>query len=642
MEKNRFAIITVISTSLWLIVVRIFLTNFNPTGENNIKGYLGSLFLFGLLWLVLAKFVKWNTDKKIPIWVGLLIEIIILCGSADILEETNGFYGYEGWVKIPCWVSMTAIVIFVAVVLGKIIYYSGNSCKYIDFLIYSVAILLYGMAKYNPNLLVANTYDADAYLTPIFYVAKGIPFTIQTTGIYGHYALFYEIPMKLLGHDIISISRMTAFFAALVMFMFCYCLHNMIEKRVVRLLCIGTVLLEALYVLPESYYALSHNRFMAPVTIMAYTVYCIKNNCVLKRKNIVFGIIISAMGMVWNFESGIVAALSYTVFLTLNALKDIHHWKELFKIAKYFLMILVEVLIAVGFVNLYNVSCGGPLIFRSFFYPLNHHVSDYTSVWLWGNYTYIYTITLALVVFCASIWNTRLYSKRIISGEMDSFSGMLACLVIGLDVFWINRFVICDAWICIYPLSLLLGCLVDKSINMEMVEQIKSKRLSIYDTLKYAIAIWCCVVLSAFSLGNVFSASKQVEIYNSGLYDLQLLKSYAEEVACKVDKDTYAAGLGTMELYSLLGWDTGYEINDYPNLAARPEEYVSFYNNLLSKDKLFLEASVIDINALAQSTYLKERNLDTIAVGVSNTIIEEYTLAQQFQFGNRVYYYFQR
>lgn len=143
---------------------------------------------------------------------------------------------------------------------------------------YILAIIAYACSRYNPNIINADTYDANAYLTSIYNVHFNIPYTVETTGIYGHYAIFFKISMLLFGGDVITISRLIAIISAITMTAFCYAVNNLIHNNYVRCLVILAALLEPLYALPFSYYQTSPNRYLFPVLLITLMCYDMKSN----------------------------------------------------------------------------------------------------------------------------------------------------------------------------------------------------------------------------------------------------------------------------------------------------------------------------------------------------------------------------
>ena len=67
-------------------------------------------------------------------------------------------------------------------------------------------------------------------------MADGIPYEELTTGIYGHYGLFFLPPMKIFGAKAVVIQFLIALVGVVTDLAMLYCIHHLIKKNWVRLL----------------------------------------------------------------------------------------------------------------------------------------------------------------------------------------------------------------------------------------------------------------------------------------------------------------------------------------------------------------------------------------------------------------------
>ena len=485
---------------------------------------------------------------------------------------------------------------------------TGGGSVYKLLPLYILASIAYAFSKYNPNIINADLYDADAYLMSIYNVSFGIPYTIDTTGIYGHYAIFFKFPMTLFGDDIIMISVLIAIVAGISMAAFCYAIENLIRSNAIKVLVILTVLLEPLYALPYSYYQTSPNRYLFPALIIALIVHNTKKININKLVTVWIGGVISALGLLWNLESGLATAVAWFIYLSGKELQKTHRINR--RIAIYFLMIPLELISAIAIFVIYNIWCGGTPSISIFFYPFNHHLEDFALPIIWGNYAYLYVIPIFMSMFMWSCSNLKNKNAPVI--------GAISAVGVILFSYYMNRFAMCNAWMIMQELALLLGVLIDKSIVL-IKQIVKEKACTIYDGVKSALAVFAVFILTTFSLGNIFSGGMQLALYQNGTKDVVSLKDWAREVESIVPKDTYAIGLGTNALYSLLGWDTGYHINDLPNIVARQGALDSLYSDLYNRKSLFITREGVDVDTV-------------IANG-------GFSVSHEFTFGNKSYYY---
>lgn len=278
---------------------------------------IGFLVVYILIMLTLKISDSESKTKSNVIIGGFYLGIISALGLSYILGSMP-FYSFYGWSILPKWCVLIVILLGCWTSISCVIFLGGGNNKaFIP--IYFLAIFLYAWSKYNPNIINADTYDADAYLTSIYNVHFNIPYTIETTGIYGHYAIFFKIPMMIFGGDIIAISRMVAAVAAITMASFCYAVNNLIKNNYTRILVILAALLEPLYVLPFSYYQSSPNRYLFPAIMMALISYDMKGS---KKINVWIGGAVACLGILWNFESGVVTAAAWFIYLSIKELQN--------------------------------------------------------------------------------------------------------------------------------------------------------------------------------------------------------------------------------------------------------------------------------------------------------------------------------
>lgn len=97
-----------------------------------------------------------------------------------------------------------------------------------------------GYTFYTPNVFgrydVADTAHGHAYFNSIYNVYHGCAYTETTTSIYGHYGLFYKIPMKILGGNFTDFILLTACIGALCFLCSFLALHLMAKNSLIRIL----------------------------------------------------------------------------------------------------------------------------------------------------------------------------------------------------------------------------------------------------------------------------------------------------------------------------------------------------------------------------------------------------------------------
>lgn len=64
----------------------------------------------------------------------------------------------------------------------------------------------------------------------IYNVADSIPYEELTTGIYGHYGLFFLLPMKIFGAKAVVIQFLIALVGVVTDLAMLYCIHHLIKR----------------------------------------------------------------------------------------------------------------------------------------------------------------------------------------------------------------------------------------------------------------------------------------------------------------------------------------------------------------------------------------------------------------------------
>ena len=224
----------------------------------------------------------------------------------------------------------------------------------------------------------------------------------------------------------------------------------------------------------------------------------------------------------------------------------------------------IEVMSAIGIMEVYNVLCGGKTCISAFFYPYNHHLEDFLLPIAWGNYAYIYVLPILLSMFMWFICSIRKFDR------FNNYAGVIeatSTMVIGLFSYYMNRFASCNVWLIVWELLLPLGILIEKSLP-HIREIINDKRATLYVILKSVLGTFAICILSSLDLENIFSGGMQQSLYEQGTKNVEQMEERAKEVESVVPKDTYAAGGGTAPLYNILEWDTGYH-NKRPSKLGR-------------------------------------------------------------------------
>ena len=234
MKKNREVIC---AFAAWVLSACFFMSCFmipglaekiNSLGNSNMLVYGMSLILFCLLFAsgmgiahrheVAGKTFPENVKaRKTVFWLMLFIQIPfwLLCISGET-EQLGSVAAKYGWHTQP---AVIAAFLFLAE-LAIFFWACQNVCfpekdgEWIIRLVYAALVLLVFYSMYTPNIFgrgeLSDAYHGHAYFNSVYNIYQGMPYTHNVTSIYGHYGLFFKIPMELVHGDFKAFVAMVA------------------------------------------------------------------------------------------------------------------------------------------------------------------------------------------------------------------------------------------------------------------------------------------------------------------------------------------------------------------------------------------------------------------------------------------------
>ena len=134
---------------------------------------------------------------------------------------------------VPLYYLLT-VLFFVAAIYLLL---TGKDCpQWMAWGGYGLSAVMYFLGVWIVNTFEGDPYHGEAYLESIYNVADSIPYEELTTGIYGHYGLFFLLPMKIFGAKAVVIQFLIALVGVVTDLAMLYCIHHLIKKNWVRLL----------------------------------------------------------------------------------------------------------------------------------------------------------------------------------------------------------------------------------------------------------------------------------------------------------------------------------------------------------------------------------------------------------------------
>ena len=546
------------------------------------------------------------------------------------------------WHVVPLWIVMLCIVGMSLCLLAFIRRSQFRASNLGLFSLYGILTILVGYNFYTPAVFLRDEADRlhmDAYFNSIYNVMHGNAYTHYTTSIYGHYGIFYKLPMKLLGGDFIDFILLNACIGALCFAAMFLALHFIVKNDLLRFLGAIAMTLPVLSMRSGIYWQLWPHRILFMALMLCYGAFCVRFRK-LNRLTRILGYLLAMAGILWNTESGLFCAAAWVGFWCLHSLCDTK--RSLRRTIVVILLqaagLIVSFLGAYGIVELYNISCGAsPAGMREFLFPLlqSSYMDDLLRVDL-PDFPSAY-IAIMFLLFLATAWgisHMRFFVKQQdISSDavlLPCFSFMTAVLALGQLTYFINRAAYHNLEICHLPCVLLL-CLLAES-GMDFVKNFHIKKIAAChsgELFHGAFTTTALVVLLCLASGNIIQYGYNTSLREQ-LHNKQDVHDFAANVAANIPENTYGFGIGIPEIYAMLRWDTQCYTLDFADLSLRPEVGDHVMDDIREKD---LPGFIAGENAVKR---LKKYSSSE----KSQWLLEHYELSQTFEFQGAVLEYY--
>lgn len=354
-------------------------------GNLNMITYAGTVIIFcGVFWLI----YKLCSGKSLAFLQSKGFQLIFMTSfiigslvfvAISFLKEGNlvGGVSYKYiWHNLSFALVAIMAVILTTVFLGLWKFRDFSAHNIILWLYYGGLSLLIGYTFYTPNLfgryIASDAAHGHAYYNSIYNVYHGCAYTEMTTSIYGHYALFYKIPMKLLGGGFLDYILLNACIGGLCFLCAFITIHLMTKNNMIRLLGCLAVTLPILTMRGGYYWQLWPHRILFASLLMLYAAFCIRYQK-LNRITWFLGYLISLLGVIWNTEGGVFCAVAWAGLWILHYFcSDNRSFLRLCKtIILQFAAVILSFLVGYGAVNLYNIlQNSAPNSLKEFLFPL--------------------------------------------------------------------------------------------------------------------------------------------------------------------------------------------------------------------------------------------------------------------------------
>lgn len=431
------------------------------------------------------------------------------------------------------------------------------------FICYAFSAALYGLSAYVPNIFSVDAYHMMAATQSIYNVAHRSPITIRTSGIYGHYAIFFWPFMDKLGYRPEIVAGLIAGAGVLSELLFLYVIHRSLHSHVLRrAAALASVLpIAAMYVIYLQTYPL---RMLPPAMVLAYAVWCRGRGQRPGPLKIALGYVVCALAVTWATDAGLIATIAYSAWICCIWWQSEKPFslRMLGLYAGCIAGCIFSVVGMVGIINLYNVFvCHAETVLRACFFPFVGAGSFATDLQLelhWGNNPYLWVAALFLICAVFGLRSTFLLGHHPL-GNWDLLF-LFAVMGIGQSGYYWNRAAYYNLTVILPEALLCMAFLAEKMLPALIPPP---ERRTPVRAICAGMALSLLMQLSFLSGATLIGSSgRLLDRIQNAQYNLVWLEQLAWKVKGTVPEDTFAIGIGTQEIYALLDWDTHYYQRD--------------------------------------------------------------------------------
>lgn len=573
-EKRTYAMISGFFAGIAAMVYWYIALVVAPGGAVGVKS-LGNIKCYALM-IILSVFLFLGF-YMIFYWTGLKTRRIVWLRYALVVVGLGGVIYFllphvkKVW-EFPTWITIGIGGLFTIFLCAAITRQTKNNFS-IVFLILLIG-LLWGAAMATVNTFRAAPHGAfydlhhtSAYMDSIFNVYRHMGYEGGLTDQYGHYALFFYLPLKLFGCSTVTVAVVLGILAALVyilcMLSFCMVVKNSVIQTFV--VCIAGIAglnpaLGSIY-----WQCYPHRLFFPAITIFMVTVFSQRG---MKLWQYLTGCVVITLALLWNFESGLICSAAWLAYSVIFLMQKGKMTKKKLLLCVVFVLVdvIIPFLLAVGCVNLYNlIAEGTEAKFLSVWDFVGMVVDDSYIEWLqtdlvWGNDLYVHKIIVFLLCFCWGIFHNRIFGIRGNEAKANC-SIVVSIMGLGLLTYYMNRTLAGHAMVDLF-FVICLGFIVSGMNELAKVKW-NLKKSSFAVAGKAVCGLYACLVLAGYGMTNMTVYSNFQERYNTAVYNYGMFKEFTRQVEEVVPKNTWAKGEGTTAIYMELGRkNKAYEFGD--------------------------------------------------------------------------------
>ncbi len=438
-------------------------------------------------------------------------------------------------------------------------------------------------------------YHAHAYCSSLYDVLNLAPLGELNTPFYGHLALFFLLPGKILQMLGIPGNIAVATFIAGCNFITLLATIYVVNKYTkndgiffILLLSLADpylMMMPKLHFIKDVYLQMIPHRVLFPALISAFMVASTDKK--FGKGRILAAYLLAALSLEWSGEIGLVciATISLYVFLRLFNYEAPLSFQNLRQLGFCALMALLAIFAAYLLVLGYDfLTSGKGLSFVGFMYPI---LGEFKSIAVRGPLPDLLRTWFPVLLFfltVAAVSATKIIKRE---SEKEKQIGILciAVIAIGLLTYYIDSGLQIRLMICFFQFIMLLALLLD-SLSKEEQER----------KTGIAFTLLALLVTSTFVLGNAGMKEVLSDRRNTA-WQVKNLAEFASELDQEIPDGTIAFGWGIPDLYAAMGRDPGVHVIDWITIAQEKNPiFLTHVNSLLvGTDRFFAYEDSADL-----------------------------------------------
>lgn len=511
-------------------------------------------------------------------------------------DQLSGVSARYGWHTQPFWLIMMLFVfeVIVCVWIYRSCQLKENEGEFIVWFTYFLLTILIWYSMYTPNIfgrgVYGDYYHGHAYFNSIYNVHWGMPYTAELTSIYGHYALLWKIPMKLIGGDFYKFVFGLAGVGALTYLCAFMILQKLVKSRILRVLGAISLTLPILGMRGGYYWQVWPHRMVFPMILLLYAV-CVFEKNQYTWKTIFPGYVICVFGVLWNTETGMILTVAWAAVHICQMLSEgtLTVGYFILRTGGHILGIAGSFLGAYGLVNLYNVLKHSPVnTIKEFLIPLlsDKYMTDILHLDMqFFPSAYMGEIAVFFLGVALGIAGLRWFRKSSSPGAWQVYVVFfMSVSALGRLTYYINRPAYHNLDCCHLSVIILAAYLGDRGLVFWKNRGWKNlEKYTLTETMRGGISLVCILVVFSTATGSVLLFSQNSDIKNN-FHNTEEMDMITDTIAAQVPPNTFAFGLSVTELYSKLHWNTNCFTMDFSDLGVAPDSAVQLIETIKNQE----------------------------------------------------------